>query len=97
MSADLLRSAAVELRRRANLNDRKVQNDSRISGVWLNSAYHLTMTQDQTLAVADWLDLQAADLASVDSKVGWVTPDWTAANEAALTAARLLLGEADVR
>jgi hypothetical protein len=46
------------------------------------------------LAVADWLDAQAADVESfVDGEVGWVTVEWRAANTAALIVARAYLGE----
>lgn len=47
------------------------------------------------LAVADWLDKQAADLDTVDAGVGTVTDEWRAANDAAVTFARTYLGEVD--
>lgn len=85
MSAELLRRAAAGIRQDATeIPDRTVV-DNRVNGVWLNSAYYLTMTPAVALAVADWLDVF-----SNYSETGENAADETAA---AIAVARAYLGE----
>lgn len=76
-----------------------MQNNPRISGMWLNSAYHLTATKDFALAVADWLDGVALFLEAKDDEECFdldgdpIAPEDTHAIGSALTVARALLGE----
>jgi hypothetical protein len=61
MSASRLREAAAELRAVVASQPEQTQTNATVRGVWLNSRHHLTIKPAVALAVADWLDVFAAD------------------------------------
>lgn len=59
MSAEVLRRAAALMRERAQKAPKETRTSGATTGVWLNSAYHLTTTPAVALLVADLLEAKA--------------------------------------
>lgn len=60
MTADTLRAAAARLREQAATAVKETRDLPMVKGVWLNGAHYLTTTPPVALAMADWLDHEAA-------------------------------------
>lgn len=60
MTAELLREAAALMREVASRANEQTQTEANVEGVWLNSRFHMTWDPAVALAVANWLEHQAA-------------------------------------